>query len=86
MKLLLIFGLAMIALIPSGQADYLILTPTPIQTPFCRHTGDINFDGLLSFGDSQITFRCALGLYSPTFEEFCAGDCNGDEAITSGDA
>jgi len=28
----------------------------------------------------------APGMYSPTFEEWCAADCNADEVITSGDA
>lgn len=59
-------------------------TPTPTQP--CLNTGDVNFDNILSFGDSQIAFMIAMGIYSPTEQEFCAADCNGDGNVTAGDA
>ncbi|HPQ41740.1 MAG TPA: dockerin type I repeat-containing protein, partial [bacterium] len=59
-------------------------TPTPFQT--CVHHGDVNFSGEITAGDAQMAFQIALGSYSPTMEEECAADCNGDDIVTAGDA
>jgi len=61
------------------------LTPTPTEEP-CINNGDVTLDGELTAGDAQLAFLIALGSYSPTFEEACAADCNGDEEVTAGDA
>ena len=52
-------------------------TPTATPTMVCINDGDVNDDGILTMGDSQTSFLIALGIYSPTFEEECAADCNG---------
>lgn len=56
------------------------------QTQECQHHGDVNLDGVLSAEDAQITFNIVLEVYTPTFEEECAADCNSDDSITAGDA
>jgi hypothetical protein len=48
--------------------------------------GDVNFDGVLTAGDSQLAFMIAIGTYSPSYLETCAADCNGDGIVTAGDA
>jgi hypothetical protein len=42
--------------------------------------------GYATSGDAQTTFRIALMMYSPTYYEECAADCDGSGEITSGDA
>ncbi|MBN1879640.1 hypothetical protein JW823_05985 [bacterium] len=32
------------------------------------------------------SFAISLGAYTPTLQEHCAADCNGDESVTAGDA
>lgn len=32
-----------------------------------------------------IGFLIVLGIVTPTWEEACAADCNGDETVTAGD-
>lgn len=63
-------------------------TPTPFQTPtpLCINNGDVNNDGLLSSVDAQLAFLIALGSYTPTYEEECAADCDGNDEISSADA
>lgn len=65
-------------------------TPTPVPsntpTPDCINDGDVNFDGIISTADAQLTFLIAIGQYSPTYLEECAADCNGDGLVTSEDA
>jgi len=58
--------------------------PTP--TPNCIHHGDVTLDGDITAGDAQLAFLIALGSYSPTYEEACAADCNGNDEVTAGDA
>lgn len=59
--------------------------PTPTQNP-CINNGDVTLDGEITAGDAQLAFLIALGSYSPSFEEECAADCNGDTEVTAGDA
>ncbi len=61
-------------------------TPAPSTTPTCIHSGDANLDSFVSAADAQLAFRIALLMYTPSYEEACAADCNGDEHVTSGDA
>lgn len=60
-------------------------TPTPSAEP-CLNHGDVTLDGELTAGDAQLCFQIALGSYTPSFEEECAADCNGDDGVTAGDA
>lgn len=59
--------------------------PTPTPNP-CINDGDVNLNGEITAGDAQMAFQIALGSYTPTFEEACAADCNGDDQVTAGDA
>ncbi|MBN1296944.1 hypothetical protein JXA80_09195 [bacterium] len=52
----------------------------------CLHHGDVDFNAILTAGDAQITFTIVLGVIIPTYEEACAADCTGDDAITAADA
>ncbi len=52
----------------------------------CVHDGDVDFNGVVSSGDAQLAFLIGLGMITPTPEEECAADCNGDGIISSGDA
>lgn len=52
----------------------------------CLNHGDIDFGGTVTAGDAQTAFAITLGTYTPTSQEFCAADCNGDDAVTAGDA
>ncbi len=61
-------------------------TPTPSPTPSCFHHGDVTLDGSVTAGDAQLSFWIAMGLYTPTHQEFCAADCTGDDSVTAGDA
>jgi subtilisin family serine protease len=63
-------------------------TPFPTQTPTpdCIHHGDVNFDGVITASDAQMTFQIALGMIIPTYEEECAADCDGSGMVTAGDA
>jgi agmatine/peptidylarginine deiminase len=60
--------------------------PTPTPAPDCLHHGDVDFNGTITAADAQLAFQIALGMYQPTFAEFCAADCNGDGLVTAGDA
>ncbi len=60
--------------------------PTITPTPICMHTGDVNGDGVVSSGDSQVAFYISLGSYQSTYEEYCAADCDGNGIVSSGDA
>jgi len=51
--------------------------PTATATPDCIHDGDVN---------AQITFLIAIYQHSPTYQEACSADCNGDANVTAGDA
>ena len=59
---------------------------TATATPDCFNHGDVDFNESLTAGDAQMTFNIVLGMYSPTYEEGCAANCNGDLSITAGDA
>ncbi|HPQ42516.1 MAG TPA: hypothetical protein PLV45_19245, partial [bacterium] len=37
-------------------------------------------------GDAQMAFYIVLGSITPTYEQWCAADCNGDDEVTAGDA
>jgi len=52
----------------------------------CRQHGDVDLSGVITAQDAQTAFLIVLALYTPTYEEECAADCNGDEVITAGDA
>ncbi|MBN1295567.1 hypothetical protein JXA80_02225, partial [bacterium] len=58
-------------------------TPTPAA---CIHHGDVDFNDAVTAGDAQMAFLIALGSVSPTYEQACAADCNGDDEVTAGDA
>lgn len=60
--------------------------PVATPTPDCIRDGDVDLNGTLTAGDAQMAFLIVLGLYSPTYEQECAADCNGDTMITAGDA
>ncbi len=62
------------------------LTPTPTATPECIHHGDVDFSGNYNAGDAQMAFGIALEMITPTYEEACAADCNGDGSVSAGDA
>ena len=61
-------------------------TPNPTDTPLCINHGDVNFDGSHTAGDAQTCFSIVLGVYSPTYVEECAADCDGGGSVTAGDA
>lgn len=58
-------------------------TATPAE---CINDGDVTLDGELTAGDAQMGFQIALMMITPTYEEECAADCNGDAEVTAGDA
>ncbi len=60
--------------------------PTATPTPDCINHGDVNFDGVITAEDAQITFQIAIGQHIPTYEEECAADCNGDGVVSAADA
>lgn len=62
------------------------ITPEPTATPPCRNDGDVNNSMTLTAEDAQITFNIVLGTYSPTAEELCSANCNGDGSVTAGDS
>ena len=41
---------------------------------------------MITAEDAQLAFEIALELYSPSFVEACAADCNGSGNVTAGDA
>ncbi len=61
-------------------------TAEPTGTMVCINDGDVIDDGILTMGDSQTSFLIALEIYSPTFEEACAADCDGNGDVTAGDS
>ncbi len=64
-------------------------TNTPSMTPTappCLHHGNVIPDLLISSGDAQLAFYIAVDAYTPTYQEFCAADCDGDGDVTAGDA
>lgn len=60
-------------------------TVTPTPTPECINDGDVNDDGVLTAEDALMAFEFVLERETPTYEEFCAADCNGDGEMTAGD-
>lgn len=54
--------------------------PSPV--PGFEYTGDMNMNYVQTSEDAQLTFLAALGTWFP----YLAGDCNGDDQITAGDA
>lgn len=59
-------------------------SPTP-GLP-CIHDGDVNADDFVTSGDAQLAYWIYLQLIIPTFEEYCAADCDGDSYVTNSDA
>lgn len=55
-------------------------------TPLCINHGDVDFNGMLTAGDAQMTFNIVLGTIVPTYEEECAADCDGNGTVTAADA
>jgi hypothetical protein len=55
-------------------------------TPLCINHGDVDFNGVLTAGDAQMTFNIVLGTMIPTYEEECAADCDGNGTVTAADA
>lgn len=64
----------------------LIPTASPVTTPLCLNTGDVDGNVFISAGDAQMTFAIVLGMIDPTYTQACAADCNGDGTITAGDS
>lgn len=55
--------------------------------PDCRNDGDVDNNGELTPGDGLHAFNIYLqDMPEPTFEEFCSADCDGNAAVTPGDA
>jgi len=52
----------------------------------CLNTGDVDLNGNITANDSQLVFYIVLGLFTPTYEQECAADCNGDGNITASDS
>lgn len=52
----------------------------------CYNHGDVTMDNALTASDAQLAFQIVLGTYTPTYEEECAADCNGDESVSAADA
>lgn len=77
----------------TGYANSGEPTPVPTVTPTvtptsteCINNGDVNLSGDITSGDAQDCFLIALGTITPTYEQECAADCNGDAGVTAGDA
>lgn len=70
-----------------GAVEAIIRIPLPVCEPGpCLNTGDVDLNGTLTAGDAQMAFLIVLGIITPTYEQACATDCNGDDSITAGDA
>jgi len=70
------FPICVIASVPDS-------TPTfPPAMPGFEYSGDMNMNHVHTTEDAQLTFLAALGMWFP----YLAGDCNGDDQITAGDA
>lgn len=67
-------------------------TPTPDSTatqtpdPNCLHHGDTDFSGRITAADSQFAFGVSLEIFTPTYYEWCAADCNDSGNVTAEDA
>jgi hypothetical protein len=61
-----------------------VTVPTP--TPACLNTGDVIPDGMISSGDAQLAFWIVMSMYTPTFIEECAADCDANGMVTSEDS
>lgn len=59
--------------------------PTSTPNPPCLHDGDVNSDNSVTGSDAQLAYFIYLQLIIPTFEEFCAADCDGDGYVTYAD-
>lgn len=70
----------------SSCPAFLGLIPIQTPTPPCINDGDVNLQGSITAEDAQWAFSIALGMLSPSFEQECAADCNGDDTVTAGDA
>ena len=51
----------------------------------CLHTGDVSGDSHITAYDAQLAFYIVLEMITPTYEENCAADCNGNGSVTAGD-
>ncbi len=71
---------------PTPQPTDTPTEPTASPTPPCIHNGDVNNDTHVSSGDAQTAFQIALAIITPTYEEECRANCDGDGPVTAGDA
>ncbi len=72
-----------------GAADPATGDDTPGYESFCTvclNHGDVNADLTLTSEDAQMAFLIVLGLLTPTPEEACAANCNGEGVVTAADA
>ncbi len=70
-----------------GDVLYLKREPFPTPSPtLCIHHGDVDFNGVVTAGDSQSAFSIVMGTHIPTYSERCAADCDADGEVTAGDA
>lgn len=54
-------------------------TPAPTWTPNdCINNGDVNQDIQITASDAQLAFQISLGSYTPTYQEECSADCDGN--------
>jgi len=75
--------------VPTGTATKIPTdTPTqaPTSTPECLNTGDVDASTNIIAQDAQFAFLITLGMYSPTYVERCAADCDASGTVTAGDA
>ena len=62
-------------------------TPAPTWTPNdCINNGDVNQDLQITASDAQLAFQISLGAYTPTYQEECSADCDGNGMISAADA
>ncbi len=69
-------------MVDTGQVDL----GMHFESTLCIRHGDVDFSGELTAGDAQTAFAIVLGAITPTLQEECAADCNGDGTITAADA
>ncbi len=58
--------------------------PAP-EPPPCIHDGDVDGNGTRTGGDAQLAFLFVLEVLTPTPEQACRADCNGDGVLLVSD-
>lgn len=71
---------------PHETTTPVVASPTPLGTPLCLHTGDVDANAVISAGDAQAAFSIALGVMTPTYAQACAADCDANGVVSAGDA